>query len=538
MAVISSDAWAVTIRTVAIEGGAAPGIISGGVFADAGDGVESSFTFQPPTFDDDGRVAFFAYLGGTAVTSANNTGIFLQEDGQLTLVASEGATAPHVDADTRFQRLVPPQLDAGRVTFAATLRGGRFDGLTSLWVNDPDGLKFIARQGAPASDVEAGVNFGFLSNVDVNELGQVTFGAFLSDGRGGIWSDRGGDLHLIAMTRIHAPGTPDGVIFQSLSTSPLLNDNGEVAFTGRLDGPGVKDVLFNRDGLWSDVGGQLHLVARTGSPAPGVNAANFFSVALPSFDSHSLLTFHGRLIGDGIDTSNDEGYWREQGGELHLVAYEGSIPLGTQAPGATPGVRFSSIRGLSLVGHDYVQIAATVTGSGVDATNDEGLWIDRGDGLQLLLREGMPAPGVDEGLKIAFGAFTSRSFNDSGQMAFMGRLSGPGVDQTNDLAIWVEGAHGLDLIARTGQRLEVAPGDLRTIASFAANYQFNNQGQVAFLANFTDGGSGIFVAGPSSVPEPGAGGIFCLIAAPSILRNRAAQRRRTVGAHTRLNRSK
>ena len=78
----------------------------------------------------------------------------------------------------------------------------------------------------------------------------------------------------------------------------------------------------------------------------------------------------------------------------------------------------------------------------------------------------------------------------------------------------------MQLIARRGDLLEVAPGDFRTISglnlvngfsldSGTGNSDgrpsgFNNLGQLAFQASFTDGSSGIFVSNLVAVPEPDA----------------------------------
>src|SRR5262249_17299913 len=66
----------------------------------------------------------------------------------------------------------------------------------------------------------------------------------------------------------------------------------------------------------------------------------------------------------------------------------------------------------------------------------------------------------------------------------------------------------LHRIVGTGDVLEVAPGDFRTVDSrgiirFSAG-GFNDLGQVAFSALFTDGSSGIFVSNAVAVPEPSA----------------------------------
>jgi hypothetical protein len=70
----------------------------------------------------------------------------------------------------------------------------------------------------------------------------------------------------------------------------------------------------------------------------------------------------------------------------------------------------------------------------------------------------------------------------------------------------------LDLVVRTGQQFEVAPGDFRTIQQLGfyggsgnedgVRSGFNDFNQLAFRASFTDGTSGILVADLGAIPEP------------------------------------
>jgi hypothetical protein len=107
--------------------------------------------------------------------------------------------------------------------------------------------------------------------------------------------------------------------------------------------------------------------------------------------------------------------------------------------------------------------------------------------------------------------------NAAGQTAFNAQLIGSdGVSAGS--GIWATDRSGvLQLVARRGDLLEVAPGDFRTISlltflgdrdshstgnSDGRPSAFNNLGQVAFSAIFTDGTSGIFVSNRVAVPEP------------------------------------
>lgn len=93
------------------------------------------------------------------------------------------------------------------------------------------------------------------------------------------------------------------------------------------------------------------------------------------------------------------------------------------------------------------------------------------------------------------------------------------MDNSNENGIWAQDLSGeLKLIARTGDQLDVDDGpgtDFRTISDLsfiggvgAEDYVersgFNDQGQLAFSATFTDGSSGVFVSNLVAVPEPGS----------------------------------
>jgi hypothetical protein len=129
--------------------------------------------------------------------------------------------------------------------------------------------------------------------------------------------------------------------------------------------------------------------------------------------------------------------------------------------------------------------------------------------VRRVVRAGEAAPG---GGGAVFSDFGNPSINEAAWLAFTATLSGPGVSTANDRGIWVRDSSGrLLLVAREGNALDTGGGASRTILSLemfedaAAGEDgfasaFNNAGQVAFRATFTDGSSGVFVA---SVPEPG-----------------------------------
>lgn len=116
-----------------------------------------------------------------------------------------------------------------------------------------------------------------------------------------------------------------------------------------------------------------------------------------------------------------------------------------------------------------------------------------------------------------FNSVSGPVLNAAGQTAFSGTLIGEGVTSANNQGLWVTGSDGLpQLIARSGDLFDVSndpiSSDLRTISGLVLitgsvqfptsgsggedgrPRSFNDTGQLAFFATFTDGSRGIFVA--------------------------------------------
>lgn len=218
---------------------------------------------------------------------------------------------------------------------------------------------------------------------------------------------------------------------------------------------------------------------------------------------------------------------RSTGDELSIVA-----KFFDPAPGAEDGAIFSdfdSIVGLNDRGETL--FLASLGGPSTWDQNAEGLFLDRGSQrISLVLRGDDPAPGTDEGVTFDHPRGAIATVNNAGQVAFSSYLRR--TDSTSDFGIWAQDRQGeLHLIAREGDELDVSapgePADLRTILSLyflenegigpAYGTAFNDRGQLAFAAAFTDGTHGIFVSNAVAVPEPVSvvalmGGLLMLVA--------------------------
>jgi len=123
------------------------------------------------------------------------------------------------------------------------------------------------------------------------------------------------------------------------------------------------------------------------------------------------------------------------------------------------------------------------------------------DALRTVALRSTLAPGTSDN----FVDFDDPNLNDLGQTAFFGVLNSS--SGAINFGIWAEDLTGvLRLIVRTGDLLDVDDGpgtDFRTINSLAFSGSvdelapadgFNNLGQLAFTARFTDGSGGVFVS--------------------------------------------
>jgi hypothetical protein len=253
---------------------------------------------------------------------------------------------------------------------------------------------------------------------------------------------------------------------------------------------------------------------------------------------------------NGLNTAaGDDGLWAYRSGTYQSIASAGQhapgmpsdillITLGQFAMNAAGNVAFEGSTGRLVTvtpptGDPYLSLEPV----------NRGLWRERDGVLELVAGGGQPAPGAAPGE--TFGDFTDVGFNAAGMVAFAASLIAPGqpLDFNYD-SIWIDDASGnLKLIARVGDQLSSEYNGnqfAKTIASlrFTGNSGnqdglrsgFNESGQLAFYAAFTDGTSGIFLTAPMAVPEPG---VLVLIAtaleltAPFLTRSRRRGRGRT-----------
>jgi hypothetical protein len=371
---------------------------------------------------------------------------------------------------------------------------------------DAVSFRVVAKTGDIAISAPAGRTFNTFSGPTINNSGQVAFFTSFAGGAGGsgVYSEGGGALHLVARNGMVAPGTDPSTGFSGFTTGDLLivNEAGDVAFRASLFGANITSA--NNFGIWSTGGGSLHLVARTGSPAPGATSgANFSAINTPVLNDAGETAFSGEFAASGLTGNNNSGIWKENSGVAVPVAI-----AGTPQPGAAGDETFSSFSSPLLNSAGQLAFRAALHGTNVDGPNDYTIWKGTPGSLQLVARDGSPIPG--SGPEAKYYTVEPPTFNQVGEVAFHASLTGSAVNQLNDEGIWSDTAGTLHEVIREGNPL-LAGGNSGTYLSQPA---INKSGTIAFIDTpvsvspsrlwSTEGG--LHVVASEQVPAPGSPG--------------------------------
>lgn len=235
----------------------------------------------------------YKYVNGTAQLFATRPpansvfSIVFSKTPDPDLVALKNDPVRGVHA-AKFTSFGYPALNAnGHTAFA-----GKFTGMipsipintsnnAGIWADDDSGARqLVVRAGAAAPGTGAAVFKAFADPVyDGNNA--VSFRATLVGGIGGvvtagtannstgIWSNRGGTLHLVARAAAQAPGCPTGATFKSFAQL-VLPDQGGVVFLASLNPSAPAGVNgTNNLGIWAvDPNGNVQLIVRKGDTIP------------------------------------------------------------------------------------------------------------------------------------------------------------------------------------------------------------------------------------------------------------------------------
>lgn len=460
-----------TFHTVVLSGAQAPGLPAGVTFAYLAD----------IRVNQAGRVAFWADLAGPGVTADNSNSLWSDRSGTLELTHRQGDPAPF-GANIVWGAFPAPAFNAdGRIAFTASLVDPMVPGPVKLGIfaadAAPGSTMVIAREGFQAAGLPPGTNWASLPIAMLGAAGEASFNV----GQGkGVWAGGPGmEPTLRAASGSAPPGTPAGHTLAFLD-QPVASA-GDVLLFRSSTTDGAATPTF-QTGLWASANGGLNAVAVQGMQAPGTTAGVTFvelgmEPALAVSGVGDRTAFWARLAGPGVTPANESAIYAGPPGSPSLLARAGDPAPGTahlfgnlgRHPAAGVGGQ------VAFLAH----LAAAPVGE------NSGIWVDSGSGLTLAALEGAQAPRLPLGT--LFAGFTEPAMNESGQIAFLARLTGPGVTPATSTVLYATDTAGrLRPLVRTGDLFDVGGGATRVVDEILFDSPAAQGGHAGFV---TAGGS-------------------------------------------------
>ncbi len=451
----TSETTADTLRTVALSG-------------DVAAGTDSNFSgFDKVVLNDLGQTAFQAIA---SKSEANKVGIWSEGGGSLHSVALGGNAAPGTDSffDDFSVLTVPNISNSGHTVFSTELVGSMHGRIDGIWIEREGSLKLVAGLGDPTPGADRTFNSfpGFRESTPViNSAGRTGFLAASGFRTDGFWTYENGVLSPLATVSREPTGT-DGTFNRVGDFISAINDSGQALFGADAANTGLFWLNISRvHSLWSGDSDSLAPVVLIESPAPGTETvfSHIFTATLNNSGQSAFYAEVGRW-----SNSAAAGIWSNTSGTLALVARAGDAAPGTEATFGRMLLEYSR-RGPPVInGAGQTAFIAELANSTGYGNEGVGIWSESGGSLTLVARDGSVAPGTDA----EFLNFDNLILNGAGQAAFHATLAGSGVGASNQEGIWAQDISGLlKLIVREGDLLDVDDGpgtDFRTIEHLAS----------------------------------------------------------------------
>jgi len=485
-------------------------------------GNATLFSLGAPAVTESGHAAFVAF------TSAGNRA-YAGVPGALQAVVRSGFPAPGLPGLTlqtlNNEIIVSP---SGKIAFSGVLSG---QGVTLLndeasWVGGDGSFAPYYREGTVYPGYPLPSMFGIgvqTANDQGAALLPLTVAGFQLSSS---WCRQDGAFEARNVVQTPAPGAanyppnpPDPgytPVFDSFFLS-ALSPSGVNVFAALTTANRV-----GRTGIWLNDGDAIIPIALSRSD----NTEDGFHSAIPSLGLHfrknapavnndqTVVFAASRWVGDGTNATYPALFrWRPGEGLTRLFREGDDAPGGGQIGLATTTTQNCRVGGgghIVFVGETGVRapfpspqppqaLYAGLPGAPMGMS-----------GFFRVLAAGQQAAGLPEGTVFAEAPQTV-FINASGDLAFPITVSGPQIGVRTCLyrAVLTPDGYQLSLVARTGQAVEIAPGDLRFISTVTVpevssggedgfSTIINNAGVITFTASFANGGQAVFRTGPTS----------------------------------------
>jgi hypothetical protein len=391
-------------HTIAAIGEPAPG---GGQFLSAGS----------PSLNSKAHVAFVG-----AAQAPSGSGIFLFAAGKNSLVAAEG----QITSVGPIFGLNSPSLNASDEV--------AFLDFNDVFTEANGIITKIASSGDPSPEGDIFSSFSF---PQINATGQVIFTASLASGTSGIYLAANGSITKIVNSN---DASPVGGTFAFFFGPASINDSGQIAFAGIVNGPGTSS------GIYVFSAGQFTI--KVPEFAPFGNGLQLDSVDSPSINNAGDIAFSGQLLG-----AVEPGIFVTQGGSVTQIIVPGHA--------APDGGLFTSGFNPALSNSGHV-----VFGAREQAVNNT-IFLFSNSQLTRVAGPGDLSPGR---AKFTF-PFTGGGMNKAGMVLFEDVTfpGGFGLFTGNEDS-------EVQVVANTNERLP----DGGSLFNFYQNLAINDAGQVVF----------------------------------------------------------
>ncbi len=395
--------------------------------------------------------------------------------GQIAFTKIVDTSTPIPGGTGNFAQFDVPSLDNGNLGFRAYGTSSQ----QGIYTVIDGSLGLVANRNTPIPS-GAGTFTGFTPlSFDGTS---VAFGGSGINLQRGYYSSAGASLRIVADTNTPMPGGSGTFQWPNLAFGPApSNDHGKVVFYGeRL----VSDEGPSERGLYVENAGALSVVLDHNTPAPsgpGILGVDSFDFAADSGN----VGFHAH------DTSSDQGgIYLKTGGSIRLVA-DASTPI----PGGNGNFVYN-VKPLSVSSDNMAFV-------GQGASGQEGIYFDDGSSLSKIVDKNTPVPG-------GLGTFTNffALSMDGDNLAFWAR------DSLGHTGVYAD----IDgILMKIGGFGDILDGKIVTAAG--AGLESLSANSVAFVAGFSDGSAGMYVA---TIPEPTT---FILLGLPTLVVLRLYRRR-------------
>ncbi len=343
--------------------------------------------------------------------------------------------------------------------------------MEGYWLSAPDDqVAPFFSFGQPALDGDE--ELSSIHPFTITESGVFGFGGYIRNaGNAGpsdaaIWTGTLGDYQLVAREGTPAPGVP-GAELMFLVPQCRVSNTGWVAFNSMIGGPGID--AHNNECVLAGQPGDLQLIARTGDPAPGFDDAVFIDLGFweyeMSINDTGFVVFKGRAEGAGI---RGTGLWGGRVGEPMQLLHFFDVAPGEEYPHS----EFIHVRALD---DGRVAFGALEPGQG---QFDGSMWIGQPGHIERVIGFGDPAPGIPEQrIRRPFGI----QVTPTGLVGFASALIDPSAtDGAPSEGLWAGTPDSPQLIARLG---DPVPGHEGSVwAGWVGRLSLNDAGEFAFSA--------------------------------------------------------